>query len=60
MNGDGRIEMLQEDYDALSDLIYDALSNGIFGDGLIDQVHAAIMYDLEPNIDILVDAEEGD
>jgi len=60
MNEDGRIEMLQEDYDELSDLIYGALENGICGDGIIDMVHGAIMDELELNIDILVDGDEED
>lgn len=58
MNGDGRIEMLQEDYDELSELIYSALENGMFGDGLIDIIHGGIMDELELNIDILVDENE--
>ena len=60
MNEGGRIEMLQEDYDELSDLIYGALENGICGDGIIDMVHGAIMDELELNIDILVDGDEED
>lgn len=58
MNEDGRIEMLQEDYDELSDLIYNALDDGICGAGIIDQIHGAIMDALELNIDILVNDEE--
>ena len=58
MNKDGRIEMSQEDYDELSDLIYIALENGICGDGIIDMIHGAIMGELKDNIDILVDDDE--
>lgn len=58
MNEDNRIEMNQEDYDELSDLIYGALENGLFGDGLIDVIHGAIMDELELNIDILVKDDE--
>ena len=52
------IEMTQDEYDELSDLIYGALENGLFGDGLIDVIHGAIMDELELNIDILVDGDE--
>jgi len=60
MNEDGRIEMSKEDYNELSDLIYGALENGMFGDGLIDIIHGGIMDELELNIDILVDGDEED
>lgn len=58
MNEDGRIEINEEDYNELSDLIYSALENGMFGDGLIDIIHGGIMDELETNIDILVKDDE--
>ena len=54
------IEMTQDQYDELSDLIYGALENGLFGDALIDVIHGAIMDELELNIAILVDGDEDE
>ena len=54
------IVLTQDQYDELSDLIWGALENGLFGDALIDVIHGAIMDELELNIGILEDGDEDE
>jgi len=52
------LEMTYADYEKLSDIIYEALGDGLFGDALIDGIHESIMEDIEIAVLIVDDEEE--
>ena len=54
------LEMTYKEYEILSDIIYDALGDGLFGDALIDDIHDSIMQDIEISVLIVDDEDEGD
>jgi hypothetical protein len=54
------MNLTEKEFSELSDLIYEALEDGLFGDGLIDTIHECITDHIEENIYVLENDDDED
>ena len=54
------MNLTRKEFSEISDLIYEALDDGLFGDALIDDIHQCITDHIEENVNVLENDDDED